>query len=103
MVVQRHPVLGTDRLGGDEAAVSLRVVRTEPALGRAVAVEVYTGPAGVGDLHLEDVSLPQRLERCDHELAGGAGLAVLGVHVGAGHLRAAGRREGVVAGATDLA
>ena len=52
-------------------------------------------PAGVGHRHPEDLAGAQRSRRRDHELVGGAGLAVLRVDVVAGDLRRARRRERV--------
>ena len=95
VVVQRDPVLGADGLRRHEPAVAGRVVGAEPALGRAVAVEVHARSAGVGHGHPEDLAGAQRLLRRDHELVGGAGLAVLGVDVVPGDLRRARRRERV--------
>jgi hypothetical protein len=74
-VVQRHPVLGAHRLGGDEAAVA----RPEPALGGAVPVVVHPGTAGVVDVTVNVA--PFRMVRAgrDDELVGRALVAVLRV------------------------
>ena len=94
VVVQRHPVLGGDRFGGDEAAVA----RPEPALGGAVAVVVHSRPARVADLHGEHRAVPDRGLRRDHQLVGRALLPVLGVRGGVGvrELGRARRGQGVV-------
>ena len=104
VVVERHPVLGADRLGGHEAAVAAGLVGPEPALGGAVAIGVHARPAGVVDPHGEDRSVGDRRGRRDHQLVGRALLAVLGIpfrEAGGLQLRRAGGRQRVVAGAAD--
>src|SRR2546429_5402914 len=86
VVVERHPVLAAQRLGGDEAAVTGRVVRAEPAVGGAVAGEVDAGPAGVVHGDPERLTGIDRPPRCDHQLGGRAGFAVLRVDVVGGQL-----------------
>ena len=91
VVVQRHPRHRADRLGRDEAAVVRRGSRidAEPALGRAVAVDVDARTAGVVDGDRESRAARDRRGRRDHELVRRALRAVLRV---AAHARRAGRR-----------
>ena len=99
VVVERHPVLGADRLGGHEAAVTLGLVGPEPSLGGAVPVVVHAGPPGVGHGHPERSAVADRRGRGDDQLVGRARGAVPGVlrgRVGGGQLGSAGRRERVV-------
>ena len=104
VVVERHPVLGADRLGGDEAAVAAGLVGAEPALGGAVTVGVHARPAGVVDSDGEVRPAGDRRGRRDHQLVGRALLAVLGVpfrEAGGFQLRRAGGRQRIVPGAAD--
>ena len=79
VVVERHPVLGADRLGGHEAAVTLGLVGPEPSLGGAVPVVVHAGPPGVGHGHPERGAVADRRGRGDDQLVGRARGAVPGV------------------------
>ena len=104
VVVERHPVLGADRLGGDEAAVAAWLVGPEPSLGGAVTVGVHARPAGVIDPDGEDRPVRDRRGGRDHQLVRRALLAVLRVplrEAGGLQLRRAGRRQRIVLGSAD--
>ena len=104
VVVQRHPVLGADRLGGDEAAVAPGLVGAEPSLGGAVPVVVHAGPPGVGHGDPERGPAADRRGRRDDQLVGRARGAVarfLRGGIGGGQLGGAGRRERVVVRAAN--
>ena len=68
VVVERHPVLGRDGLGRDEAARVARLPDPEPALGGAVAVVVDAGASGVVDDDDEPRAARDRGRGRDHEL-----------------------------------
>ncbi len=99
VVVQRHPVLGSDRLGGHEPAVR----RAEPALRGAVPIVVHAWPAGVADRDREDGSGRDRRGGRDHQLRCRALRPVERIYPGARgpQLGRAGRRQRVVVRTAD--